>query len=183
MAGGYPRPSHLLEALREAEAARVRCQRLLPTQWFGNLDSVQSMAAHMEEPLQLMVELQGDSLLAPPGPASATIEQRVKAVLARSCAVYQAARQAQLSPEQLITCTGCTSVTSTLRKCAACKQAQYCRCALSFACACTPWLHLDCTLTRPFCLTTPPAAASARSSTGRSTRRHARRPSAAGSSS
>ena len=81
-----PSPSELVAALRDPEAAHVRCKCLLPTAWIVYLDPKRSSAAHMEEPLQLMVELQGDSLRAPPGPARAMIEQRVKAALARSAA-------------------------------------------------------------------------------------------------
>ena len=132
--GGYPRPSALLEAQREAEAARVRCKRLLPTLWVAFLDILQSKAVRMEESLQLMVELQDDSLLAPPGRARATIVQRVKAALARGiCAAEREAELRKPSTAPEITCSGCSGckrVAPTLRKCAACKQAQYCRCEL-----------------------------------------------------
>ena len=90
----------------------------------------------MDEPLQLMVELQGDSLRAPPGPARAAIEQRVTAALVHSKAARQETAQMQPSIAQLVTCSGCKITHATLRKCAACKQAQYCRCALVLGCAC-----------------------------------------------
>ena len=109
----------------------------------------------MDEPLQLMVELQGDSLRSPAGPAGAAIRQRVTAALTRSVAAMQQAEQTQHSPtQQLNTCSGCKRVATTLRKCGACMQAQVrlgvCVCARS------AWLHLACALTLPLCLTTPP---------------------------
>ena len=125
--GGYPKPSELLPALCAADAACVRCKQLLPKALWFTLGPAQSMAARMGEPLQLMGELQGDSLRTPPGPARASAEQRVMAALLRSSAAEQAASQAEPSLDQLITCSGCKSITATLRKCAACKQAQYCR--------------------------------------------------------
>ena len=138
VAGGCPHPSALLAALREAEAAHVCCKRLLPTLWTGILEVLQRKAACMEEPLQLMVELQGDSLLSPPGPARAATEQRVKAALERSAAARQEADRTHPSELQQGTCSGCKNLVPTLRKCAARKQAQYCRCAPVLVCASSP---------------------------------------------
>ena len=84
----------------------------------------------MEEPLQLRVELQGDSLRAPPGPAKDLVELRVLAALMHSNTARAEAYDSRPSPEQLVTCSACGCHTSTLRKCAACKQAQYCRWAI-----------------------------------------------------
>ena len=36
--GGYPRPTDLMVALREADAAHARCRRLLPNLWNAVLD-------------------------------------------------------------------------------------------------------------------------------------------------
>ena len=136
MQGGYPRPSQLLAALREAEAAHVRCKRLLPTIWVAYLENLRSKAACMEEPLQLMVELQGDSLRTPNSwPAGAAILRRVVAAIARCSVAMQEMDNGPTSLVLLSTCSGCKSVPLTLRKCAACKQAQYCRCARN-ACLC-----------------------------------------------
>ena len=127
--GGYPGPAELLAALREAEAAHTRCRRLLLTASVAYLDGMGIQAAHMEAPLQLMVELQGDSLRAPPGPSRVTVFLRVMAALAHNSAARRGVGQAGDSGDQQITCSGCKQRTSTLRKCAACNQAQYCRCA------------------------------------------------------
>ena len=72
MEGG---PAELQGVLREANAAHARCRRLQPTAWVAALDDRRQEAAFMEEPLQLMVELQRNSLRAPPGRANASIEQ------------------------------------------------------------------------------------------------------------
>ena len=77
----------------------------------------------MEEPLQLMVELQGDSLRASPGPARAAVEQRIMAAFACSDAAQKESRQTQPGITQLTTCTGCKTASMTLLKCGACKQA------------------------------------------------------------
>ena len=119
MQGGYPRPSQLLEALRDAEAAHARCKRLLPTVWFSYLETLRP-AAHMEEPLRLMVELQDDLLCAPPGPTKATTERRVSAALKLGSQAAIEAHQG-VSSDVTVTCSGCMRLTSNLRKCGACK--------------------------------------------------------------
>ena len=180
--GGYPRPSELLAILHETDAASARCQRL-PTVWSWMPAGMRPIATRLKEPLQLMVELQGDSLCAPPGAAGAAIEERVSAALAAlsqaGSAVRPAAAAEAFAESKQHKCSGCTKASTMLRKCAGCKQAQYCRCA-------------RCPLTHPLaCVavqrqahppTSPPhtpAAVSARSSTGPSTRRRARQPSSA----
>ena len=79
----------------------------------------------MEQPLQLMVELQGDSLVAPSGPNKAAIQQRVSQCLERSDKAMAAAARKNAYDSQ--TCSYCDVLPKTLRKCSACKQAQYCR--------------------------------------------------------
>ena len=128
--GGLPRPSELLAMLREANAACERSERLLPSACTSWAAAMRSMAAGMETPLQLMVERQGDSLCAPHGHAGGNVERILDAAIARikvdsNSSMYdRRATQVKLAP-----CSGCDFVSIALRKCSACKQAQYCRCA------------------------------------------------------
>ena len=127
---GHPRPSELEGVLRAANAACERCKHLLPTLWSRTLAGLRTIAARMKGPLRLMVELQCDSLCAPPGRAGAAIEQRVTAALVSADAVsIPAENQLLASGSELLECSGCNKVSPALRKCSACKQAQYCRCA------------------------------------------------------
>ena len=140
--GGYPRPSELLQVLREADAAGTRCKRLLPTSWVLQLDRLRNLAMQLDAPLRLMVEWQGDSLCAPPGPAGAAIRQCVSAALNRVAEVVFPAYQA-LPIVEACECSGCGSWNPALRKCFGCKQAQYCRCARCRRALASPLLHLS----------------------------------------
>ena len=93
----------------------------------------------MKETLQLMVELQGDSLRAPPGPAAASIEQRIKDSILRGVPAAVAAHSSLAARDPLL-CHSCGVLTPALRKCSACKQAQYCRRVAAAAAALHPRL-------------------------------------------
>ena len=121
--------------LNEAEAADERCHRLLPTMWTTPPGVLRSVAAALRGPLQLMIEHQGDSLLAPRGRAGAAIERRITVALSRDfeAAVSPAMQAFPGEHEENCTCSGCGERQTTVRKCSGCYQAQYCRCAL-FCC-------------------------------------------------
>ena len=174
--GGLPRPSELLAVLREANAACERYRGLLPILWTSSPDGALGLAALVEEPLRLMVELQGDSLHAPGDSV-----MRVTLAVWKAYFDIKAAVDNNLSKGEPVRCSGCGHDATTLRKCSACKQAQYCRCA--HCChACTSLLPAACLLTPPNHAPLPhhpAAAASAKRRTGRHTRRRARQPSAA----
>ena len=125
--GGCPRPSELLEMLDKADAALERCERLLPTLWVQSADMRRS-AAHMREPLELMVELLDDSLLAPPGPAGDAARERIGNALVMSAEAMAPWLNAA-DDFKYTTCSGCRSRVTTLRKCSQCNKTQYCRCA------------------------------------------------------
>ena len=131
--GGLPRPSELLALLREANAACTRSERLLPSGCMGWAAGKRSMAARMETPLQLTLEHQGDSLRAPPGHAGIDIEQVIKAAVVRNCEDNPAPEEVLARRLWQVTCSGCGIESIALRKCSACKQAQYCRCARAAA--------------------------------------------------
>ena len=176
--GGLPRPSELLEALSEADAALERCRKLLPSMWVSSVAAARTLAVPYLETLQLMEREQGDSLLACKGTTPAT-RAAVQALL-QNASMDRLALSAMSHEcaKASIMCYGCEAEKASLRKCSGCKLVQYCRCA-------APLCALPCdsracslahTLLPPRC-----TAASAKRRTGRRTRRRARRPSACGS--
>jgi hypothetical protein len=168
-----------------AETALRCCKRLLPAAWVMPLGHDEQMARHLLHRVQGQLQLlrQASSR----GRGDIVREART-AVLASAAAQRAAAANEHerisvqgdlgLCPAALV-CNGCGELAAGLRRCARCKQAQYCRCAGAVA-----WLVLNsCTALAHGCymagdgglsscvaLVPPsPAAASARWSTGAST--------------
>ena len=114
------------------------------------MEHMRPMAAPMEEPLRLMVELQGDSLYAPPRPAQTPVQESLKAAFE----AMQAGNEAQPTAHHLATCSGCKGTNTMLHRCSGCKQARYCRCVRARV-VLVP-APLGCMLAPTLCLTTSP---------------------------
>ena len=110
---GLPAPSAVLDWLQQANAAHRRCKALLPKQWAGQLVGMKALAASAKAILQSLQQ-QGDSWR----PLTTATLQELNTAL-ENCS--------KISSMKGLTCHGCGKPAPQLRKCGACKEAQYCR--------------------------------------------------------
>jgi hypothetical protein len=123
-----------------AGTALPRCKRLLPAAWvfpLGNDAQVlKALLPRAHEQLQLL--RQASSSRGNVG------RETCMAVLASAAAQRAAVKHGQeglwkdrdLGPSILLECNGCGELAVGLRRCARCKQAQYCRCVMQLQLGC-----------------------------------------------
>jgi hypothetical protein len=124
-----------------AEAGMRRCKRLLPQAWAGQLELEMKLARpflpRAAEQLLLLQQVGGSR-----GNSRATT-----AAVLQSAVVQRAAGIQQIGPvmvdwlDHYSDCGGCGKRAMGLRRCARCRQAQYCRCVMPLL----GWVQLLCT--------------------------------------
>lgn len=136
-------PAKLLEWLDEADAACRRCRRLLPRLWTAALVDMRHNCSSKRMVLQTMAAEGAAEPAADAGTAgertwqaeevfgqapSEADRQLDDACLERARQVVEVEEARRAAQELLGSyCSGCGHVCSELRKCSACRQAQYCR--------------------------------------------------------
>ena len=113
--GDYP-PSVALGWLEQAAGAHRRC-KLLPKQWTCQLDRLKAEASLMKPWLE---QLQAEGECWRPAPAKLTLD------IWLSTLEHKAVLRSE-SPRVALECDGCGRTAGQLRRCANCKEVQYCR--------------------------------------------------------
>ena len=129
---------------QEAEPALRRCRRLLPEAWVAMLQQrmqvTQKLLPGAHKQLRLLQLLQ-------PGSTSASASASGEAFMALLLSVdsQQVLARQQMVPagavermQGQVACDSCGKQAVGLRRCARCRQAQYCRCAVVLPCPATP---------------------------------------------
>ena len=125
-----PPPSAVLGWLQEAKAAHRRCKDVLPMEWTTKINEGKALTAPAKAILQRLQQ-QGDRWR----PLTPAVQQGLYATMQTSweeCKDLLACSGSGSGPgsdllKQKLGCSGCGKFASQLRKCGACKEAQYCR--------------------------------------------------------